>query len=173
MSPVVKPTKPQSAPKKGGNGFIVTGIIIIILAAAIGAAWYFGYLPFQKKPVPPPPPPPVEVVETDTTQVVQEDPIEAVVSEIVAETPAVRYDSDPNVEKGFYIIIGSYQSKRNAERFAKNMKADIETKVLFFEGSGLYRVSCGYYKNIHTAYNDRISILDLEGCSEAWILENR
>jgi cell division protein FtsN len=171
MSTLVKPTQPQNSSKKGGNGFVITGIIILIVAIA-GAAYYFYYLPSQKKPVPTPP---VVQVATDTIPEVQEDTLELVVAEPVAvnETPAVRYDSDPDVEKGFYIVIGSYQNQNNAKRFAKNMKADIETKVLYFKGSGLFRVTCGHYKNIHTAYNDRISILDLEGCSEAWILENR
>jgi cell division protein FtsN len=152
----------------------IAGIVIFIIIAAAGAAWYLGYIPLKKEPVAPPPPPPVEIVETDTAQVVEpeEDLIEEVVQETVPEKPA-GYDTDPNVAKGFYIVIGSYQSKRNAERFAQKMKADIETKVLYFEGSGLHRVTCGHYKNIHAAYNDRISIRDLEGCSEAWVLENR
>jgi cell division protein FtsN len=170
MSTLVKPTKPQNASQKGGNGFVITGIIIlIVVAAAVTGAYYFYYLPSQKKPAPAPP----VVEKVDTVPIVQE-PIEMDTEPAsAAETAAVRFDSDPDIEKGFYIVIGSYQNKRNAERFAKNMKADIETKVLYFKGSGLYRVTCGHYKNIHTAYNDRISVLDLEGCGAAWIGDNR
>lgn len=154
--------------------------MIFLLAIAAVAVYFLVYEPFQQKKQAAIPPPVAVVDSVAVDTVAMSEPVDLLESEPVeqfVEAPVepivVRYDSDPNVERGFYIIAGSYRSRRNAEKFAEQLSKDIDCKVLFFESSGLYRVSCGKYGNIHTAYNDRISIRDLEGCAEAWILENR
>ena len=88
------------------------------------------------------------------------------------ELKAEKQESSSSVPKGFYVIVGSFQQKSNADKFVKKCK-DIELEVLHFTELGFYRVSAGRYENIHKAYNDKYSIKDLDGCENAWVLENR
>lgn len=140
-------------------------IVLIILIIGIGVGSYFLYpivkAKFFTKPV--------EVVEElpTVTEVIEEQPP---VTEVLEP---FRQESSSSVPKGFYIIVGSYRIKSNADHLVTKLKKDIELKVLFFEELGLYRVSAGQYDNIHKAYNDLYSIKDLDGCTNAWVLENK
>ncbi|MDR1667682.1 MAG: SPOR domain-containing protein [Bacteroidales bacterium] len=173
---MAQPVKPKPA-SKSNNGATIAIIVIALLVIAAVAVYFLVYAPSQQKMPPPAPPVVADTTDIEPPDTLIAESIPEVVDQFIEtidnEPVAVRYDSDANIERGFYIIAGSYRSKRNAEKFAEKLSKDIDCKILFFESSGLYRVSCGKYGNIHTAYNDRISIRDLEGCSEAWILENR
>jgi cell division protein FtsN len=173
---------PVRTPKKSNGGAIAAIIVVLLIGA--GIAGYLLYPSLIKKMEPAPVPEPVTmlkdtIAEPDTTtfQPYTPDTTEMVAEEIqpalIDEQPTVRYDSSISVERGFYIIVGSFKNKNNAERLAKKLSADIETRVLYFEGSGLYRVSAGKYGRLRDAWNDMGSIRILEGCDEAWVVENR
>jgi hypothetical protein len=177
---VIRPNpgqRPGQKPKQsGGGGGKITAIIVIVIII-LAVAGYFLYPIFFAIPAPMPPLEPAtvvveeeEIVEPDTVQVVEikEEPKPAVVVQEV-----VRYDTSPTVERGLYIIVGSFLNRRNAEKFAEKLKTDLETDILFFEGSGLFRVSAGKYRSLREAYNDMGSVRIIEGCEEAWVVENR
>jgi hypothetical protein len=183
MSPVTRPTgqRPPNKPSSGGNsGATIAIIVLLLLAGGGGAAYYFFFSKQKVKPAPKPASieqvieQPQDTLFADTIPLPEPEPvIEPVIEEPTTALP-LKYESSPTIEKGFYIIVGSYQNKYNADKLAKNLKADIETRVLYFEASGLYRVAAGgRYGSIHEAYNDRISIRDIPGCAEAWVVENR
>ncbi|MDR1672319.1 MAG: SPOR domain-containing protein [Bacteroidales bacterium] len=171
---------PVRTPKKSNSSAIIAIIAVVLIGA--GIAGYLLYPSLIKKPIPEPviePEPVVTLQDTipEPNTASEPDTLEMVAEEIqpvaVDEPMVVRYDSSTTVDRGFYIIVGSFKNKSNADRLAKKLSADIETKVLFFEGSGLHRVSAGKYGYLRDAWNDMGSIRILEGCSEAWVVENR
>ncbi len=152
-------TKQQG--KTAGNNNTKTIIIIIALLIVCIGGGYFLYPAIKKasnkKPVAVVP----VVTPVDTTRITPvEEPM-----------PEHKVESSASVEKGFYLIVGSYHQKSNAERQVKKVSGTSLT-VLYFEELGLYRVSAGKYDNIHKAYNNISHIKEIEGCSEAWVLEN-
>jgi len=163
MPPVVRPRSGQSSqpqtPKSstGSNKSVLWIVIIIAVLALAGAGYYFGYPVFQKywdsrfKVAVP------ELPPADTTTVVIPE-----VVEIVQPEPAI-----PN---GYYIIVGSFRKKENADKMAQTISGG-NTKSLYFEELGLYRVSVGYFDNIRQAYNNKPGIMASYGISEAWVLE--
>ncbi len=170
MPPVNKPrpgqkTQVQTTKKSTNSNSTIIGIIIVIAVLALIAVGYFVGYPMLKKsrearPV-------TNIVETpvDTTTVIPP----------VVENPEiiVKQESSSSVPKGYYIIVGSFRNQNNADKMVKNIRKDIKLEVLSFEELGLYRVSAGHYDNIHKAYNDTYSVKDLDGCANAWVLENR
>ena len=108
----------------------------------------------------------------DTTEIVFVDTTATIIPEIEEPQIIVKQESSPSVPKGYYIIVGSFRNKNYADIMVRNIRKDIELKVYFFEEIGMYRVSAGYYDNIHKSYNDTYSIKDIDGCANAWVLEN-
>jgi hypothetical protein len=164
--PVQKP-RPQTAKTPSGSG-AAWGIVVTIIALALVGGGYFSY-PYLKKWWDERQHQPVSVKNdappTDTTAVVQP----------VVEKPdiVVRQESSASAPGGYYIIVGSFRIKDNADNMVKNTRKDIKLEVLYFEEIDAYRVSAGRYDNIHAAYNDTYSVRDLDGCASAWVLENR
>jgi len=168
MPPAIRPRpglKPPAQPPKKSTGANNNklGFLIVISGLALVAAGYFvGYPLIQrfKKPQP------VVIWQNpsvDTTKVIIPE-----VEEIV-----VQQELSTSIPKGYYIIVGSFRNKNNADNIVHQIKKDIELNVLYFKEEELYRVSAGYYDNIHKAYNDIYSIKDLDGCADAWVLENQ
>ncbi len=156
-------TQPKTGKKQPVNPTtIIIGVIALLVVVIVGS--FFLFPSIQK-----------HFRKTPTQVIVEEPPVEEikVVEEPVEELKPLKQESSSSVPKGFYIVVGSYRIKNNADRMVKNRSKDIELKVLFFDELGLYRVSAGHYDNIHKAYNDMYSIKDLDGCSNAWVLENR
>ena len=155
--------KPQAQTQKKASGSnSALGILIVIAVLAIVAVGYFAGYPFLQKLMNPQPTAIKESPLADTTKVVI-----PVVEEIV-----VQQELSTSIPKGYYIIVGSFRNKNNADNMVQNVKKDIELNVLYFKELELHRVSAGYYDNIHKAYNDIYSIKDLDGCADAWVLEN-
>jgi cell division septation protein DedD len=133
-------------------------VVVIAVLALVGAGYYFGYPMFQKywdkrfKPVVLVTPP------VDTTTVV--------IPEVVEVVPP-----EPAIAKGYYIIVGSFRNKDNADKMVQNTSGS-DVKALFFEELGLYRVSIGYYDNIRQAYNNKPGMMASSGIADAWVLEN-
>jgi len=163
MSPVnILIHKPQAQTQKKSSGSnSALGILIVIAVLAIVAVGYFVGYPFVQKLMNPQPTAIKESPPADTTKVVI-----PVVEEIVVQQKL-------SIPKGYYIIVGSFRNTNNANNMVQHTKKDLELNILFFEELGLYRVSAGYYDNIHKAYNDIDSIKDLDGCADAWVLENQ
>ncbi len=169
MSPIPS-TRPQQTPasksgqgKKNNTGSVVA--IVFIAAIALGVIAYFVYPKIQGM-----------LQKTPEPIIVEELPeMEEIIPEelIVEDIKPAKIESTSSVPKGFYIIVGSYRVKNNADVLVKNIRKDIEAEVLYFPELGLYRVSTGKYDNIHKAYNDMFSIKDLDGCANAWVLENQ
>jgi len=91
---------------------------------------------------------------------------------VIPEVVEIVQPELPSIPKGYYIIIGSFRNKENADKMVQNTSGG-DVKALFFEESGLYRVSVGYFDNIRQAYNTKPRIIDSYGISDAWVLENR
>ena len=149
--------KPKSS---SGSGVIIAIVVIIVVAGIAAAVYFFGYPWFQKymdsrRPAPPP----VEVAVQDTTTYIP--PV------------VVQQETAPSVPKGFYIIVGSFRSKDYAEQMVKTFSGALNLDVFYFKKIGMYRVSAGLYDNIHKAYNNVNRVWDVEGCENAWVLENR
>ncbi len=168
MSPVRTKQLPQSQKPKKQSDQTQTIAIIICVIVLIGAfiAAYFFYPPFgnlfkKQKEV-------VMVIDT-----LPQMPVDTLQHTIDSELVPHKTESNSSVEKGFYIIVGSFQQKQNAYNMANKHKKDVDLTVVYFEELGLYRVSAGRYDNIHKAYNDTYSIKDIDGCSDAWVLENQ
>ena len=159
--------KPMLQRSQSGNKIALIVTISIAVILGIGVAAYFMYPPFA------------DLFRSKPEQPFYEMPVEEPVQKPIVETIPVeelqpqKQESSNSVAKGFYIIVGSFQQKRNAEYFVKKCSKDTELQVLYFDEIGYYRVSAGKYDNIHKAYNDAYSIKDLDGCENAWVLENR
>lgn len=165
--PRPQPVKPEKTAKGSNN--ITTIIIIIIILIACGVGGYFLY-PVVKNELEKrnrqelPPPPVQEVVQDTVPQVTETVPVEDIKPD--------KRESSPSVDRGFYIIVGSFQNKNYAESMVRRLKKDVDLTVLHFPELGVYRVSAGKYESIHKAYNDKYSIKDIDGCENAWVLEN-
>ncbi|MDR2038336.1 MAG: SPOR domain-containing protein [Bacteroidales bacterium] len=183
MSPVryrQRPVTPKNTEKpEKSTSKKNTGTIIIVLLLGIGIGITIGILfdPIKKIFVKPAveetiiitPAPLPESEPEEINEEVQPEP------EPVAQPVAVTHkqESSSSVPTGFYIIIGSYHQRYSAEQLVSAVEKDIEANVLHFKELGLYRVSVGKYDRLNKAYNDLSSIKDLDGCEEAWVLENR
>jgi hypothetical protein len=167
MPPVNRPRpgqKPRAqTPKKpSGSNSTATGIIIAVAVLALVAAGYFVGYPLLLKNSQP------------ATAIIIEPPADtAVITPPVVEDIAVKQESSSSVPTGYYIIVGSFRNEANASRMVTNCSGDIQLQVLYFAETGFYRVSAGHYDSIHKAYNDTYSVKDLDGCANAWVLENR
>ena len=169
MPPVNRPRpgqRPRTQPKKSTSNNSSLGIIIVIALLALIAIGYFVVYPLIKKSE-------VRPVVVDTIESTPIDTTETIIPEIKEPQIIVKQESSSSVPKGYYIIVGSFRDKNNADNMAKNTRKDIELKIYYFEEIGMYRASAGYYDNIHKAYNDTYSIKDIDGCSNAWVLENQ
>ena len=159
MPPLKRPVPKQKQgtnPQKKSSNHITIGIIVVIIVLLILAAGgYFYIYPRiiqQKKAT-------TNIIISDTIKITPIDTIPKIVeSEIV-----VQQESTSSVPKGYYIIVGSFREKNNAENLLKKVRKDIELNVYYFEEIGLYRASAGHYDNIHKAYNDAYSIKDIDG----------
>jgi hypothetical protein len=167
------------APKKstGSNGAAI-GIIIVIAVLALIAAGYFFGLPYLQKYLQKSPLEAIILENTPPADTTAQNPDGEVLSEPEIEVPpvediVVKQESSSSAPKGYYIIVGSFRNQSNADRMVQNTRKDIKLETVYFEELELYRVSAGHYDNIHTAYNDTYSVKDLEGCANAWVLENR
>ena len=160
--------------KKSSNSNQRLVFLFVIAVIAVIVAGIFIVYPLLKK-----------TSDTSSVTVIENNQVDATEFETIAldtiaidipkvdETKiTIKQESSTSVPKGFYIIVGSFRDQANADNLVKNVRKDIELKIYFFEGSGLYRVSAGQYDNIHKAYNDTYSIKDIDGCSGAWVLEN-
>ena len=169
MPPVNRPrpgqaSQPQTPKKSSGSNKGILWIVVVIVVLGLAAAGYFfGYPLFQKywdarfgnivlesPPV------------ADTTTVITPEVEEVFVQPEVSAIP-----------KGYYIIVGSFRNKDNADKLVQTTTSDSEVKALYFEDLGLYRVSVGYFDNIHKAYNNIHRIKDSYGVADAWVLDNR
>ena len=162
--PTINQPRPKQIPqaqKSSGSNNNTFGILIVVAVLALVAVGYFVGYPFLQKFMKPRPAMITVIPPVDTTTVVIPD-----VEEIVVQQEL------PSIPKGYYIIVGSFRHQNNAGNMAQNMRKDFELNVLYFEELELYRVSAGFYENIHKAYNDLYSIKDLDGCADAWVLEN-
>jgi flagellar basal body-associated protein FliL len=167
MPPVKTKQKPQSKPKKGNSALII--FIVIILILLVGAGGFF-FSPIIKEKLKNRIKPPItreQPVVTDTIPPVTQDTV--MVVEQISEVH--KTESSSSVPEGFYIIVGSYRQRYNADNLLEKLKKDIEVNILYFEELGLHRVSTGEYETIHKAYNDLFSIRDIDGCENAWVLE--
>lgn len=168
MSTVKKPRTGQTASTPTQKKLSATTIGIIVAAgiAVLGAlAWFVGY-PMLKARQNAQIVTPIAETTPDTTFVTPPDTT-------AIEEVAVLQETVPSVPKGYYIIVGSFRNRDNADRMVNNTGKDIALEVLHFEELGVYRVSAGYYESIRKAYNDAYSVKDLDGCANAWVLENR
>ena len=172
MPPVNRPRthanqRPQRQPKKltSKNSSLVI-IIVLVIIALIAIVFFFGYPLINKSEAAHP-------VIIDTTESTPVDTTETIIPIIEEPQIIVKQESSSSVPKGYYIIVGSFRDKNNADNMAKNIRKDIELTIYFFEEIGMYRVSAGQYDNIHKAYNDTYSVKDLDGCANAWVLENQ
>ena len=154
---------PQNQPKKSTSNNSSLGIIIVIAIIAIIAIGYFYGYPLLKKSKE------VHPVVVDTPV----DTTETVIPVIEEPQIIVKQESSSSIPKGYYIIVGSFRNKNYADIMVKNTRKDIELQVHYFEELGVYRVSAGRYDNIHKAYNDTYSVKDIDGCGNAWVLENQ
>ncbi len=164
--PQQQPNKPKAAPSSGNSKTVIILLAALVICAVGG---YFLY-PIIKDALEKSRP--QQVITAPTVPEVV--PVDTVQTKIAEPEPIPhKIESVSSVPKGFYIIVGSYQKKYNADNLVKSLKKDVELNVLHFQELGLYRVSAGRYDNIHKAYNDMISIKDLDGCTNAWVLENK
>ena len=162
VPPRLQTQKPKPEKKQTGNKVALIIITVVVLIVGAGIAAYFFYPPFG------------ELFRKTPEQQIVDPPIEEPEEEEEPE-PVLqpqKQESSSSVDKGFYVIVGSYRLKSNADNLVKTCRKDIELQVLYFEELGLYRVSAGKYDNIRKAYNDTYSIKDLDGCENAWVLEN-
>ena len=137
-------------------------IIIVVLVLGVSAVGFFVGYPYLQ-----------QFFEPKSSTILVSPPLDSSSITIpVVEEVIFQQESSPSVPKGFYIIVGSFLNKSYADDFVDNKRNDYELKILYFEELSLYRVSAGYYDNIHKAYNDLFSIRDLDCCSNAWVLEN-
>ncbi|MDR1154563.1 MAG: SPOR domain-containing protein [Bacteroidales bacterium] len=186
MPPVNRPRPGQKtqaqAPKKstGSNSATVGIIIVIAVLALIAAGYFFGlpYLPYLQKYLQKSPTEAIVLENTPADTAATQNPDGEALNEPEPEVPpaediVVKQESSSSAPKGYYIIVGSFRYQSNADRMVQNTRKDIKLETVYFEELGLYRVSAGHYDNIHTAYNDTYSVKDLEGCGNAWVLENR
>jgi hypothetical protein len=160
MPPVKKSPSGQNTRTKKST-FSPGCIIILVIAVCVtaGAVYFYGYPWFQEYRASRHVLPPVEIAVQDTTY-----------------TPppvVVQQETVPSVPKGYYIIVGSFRSKEYAEQMAKTLSGSLKLEVFHFEEIGVYRVSAGLYDNIHNAYNNVNRVWDVDGCENAWVLENR
>jgi len=174
MPPVNRPRAranqrpPQKQPKKStsNNSSSVIIVIVIAIIAIIAIGFFFGYPLINKSEK-------VRPIIIDTTESTPVDTTETIVPVIEEPQIIVKQESSLSVPKGYYIIVGSFRNKNYADIMVKNTRKDIELQVHYFEELGVYRVSAGQYDNIHKAYNDTYSVKDIDGCSNAWVLENQ
>jgi len=105
---------------------------------------------------------------TTITELAPLDTIPAIDEPFIIE----QEESLPSIPKGYYIIIGSFRYKDNAESLVNHYSNRFHLEILFFEELGLYRVSIGYYDNALKAYTNVLSVKDFEAFWDAWVLEN-
>ena len=168
MSPINRqrtgqPSEPKTPKPSSGSNKGILWIVVVIAILGLGAAGYFfGYPEFQKYwdaryaiAIPESPP-------ADTTTIVVPPVVEEIV--VLPEPPAI--------PTGYYIIVGSFRKKDNADRLVQKMSGS-DVKALFFEELGLYRVSVGYTDNARKAFSDIQGIRASYGIDDAWVLHKR
>ena len=164
MPPINKTRQGTESPKKPATVDNSTWLVIIIIAVLVLAVfgYFFGYPLFQKywnnrfaNQIPEAPP---VIQEADTAT------LSPVIEEIVFT------EEVPSIPKGYYIIAGSFRNKNYADDMVSSNK-DIELETLYFEDLGIYRVSAGYFGNIHQAYNKIYGTRDFDRFGDVWVLE--
>ena len=136
----------------------ILGIICVVAALILVAVGYLAY-PFVKNLLFPSPQ--VVVVEKEPEIIPEEEPQE-IIQEPVSSIP-----------RGYYVIVGSFRSRERADLLVSNMKNfNLTMEVLHFKEIGAYRVSAGFYSNIHTAYNETVKVMDILRSPNVWVLEN-
>ena len=160
--------QPPQPKKSSGSGksLVIVGVLALIILLGVGG-YFFAY-PLIKERFFPPPPPPVVIEEIQEPEPEPEFIVEEIPEPIV-ETPKIT-DSAP---KGFYIIVGSFRLKRNADKFVKIISRDLDAESFYFASIDMHRVSVGFYNSWTAACNDLPSIRDIEGCEKAWVLINK
>jgi uncharacterized protein YneF (UPF0154 family) len=150
---------PQKQAAINNSMWLVIIIIAVLVLAVFG--YFFGYPLFQKyrnnrfvNLIPEAPP---VIQEADTAT------LTPVVEEIFTEEIS-------SIPKGYYIIAGSFRNKNYADNMVSSNK-DIELEALYFEDLGIYRVSAGYFGNIHQAYNKIYGTRDFDRFDDVWVLE--
>ena len=120
------------------------------------------------------------IVENEEPHVVEEETkqqppssVQESSASVQTSSASVQAPSSSASNKGYYIIVGSFREKNNADRFVNNAKKGIELEVIYFEKLGLHCVSAGRYDNSRQAHNDLNSIRNIDGCGKAWVYENR
>jgi len=160
MPPVRKnhpdPNSQERSSKKTSKNIIVIFLIVgVIVLLAVG---YFA-CPFVKNLLFPPQS--VIVVE-QVPEIIPAD-----------ESQEAIQESGTSIPKGYYIIVGSFRDRKNADLWVSNMKNfNLALEVLHFENIGAYRISAGHYDNIHTAYNEAVNVMDVMSSLNVWVLEN-
>lgn len=163
MPPMNKTRQGTESPQKqaaiNNSMWLVIIIIAVLVLSVFG--YFFGYPLFQKyrnnrfvNLIPEAPP---VIQEADTAT------LTPVVEEIFTEEIS-------SIPKGYYIIAGSFRNKNYADNMVSSNK-DIELEALYFEDLGIYRVSAGYFGNIHQAYNKIYGTRDFDRFDDVWVLE--
>ena len=163
MTPVNKsrlkqsPQKQPSQKSVNNNSTVVMIIIAISIIVLVLLGYFFGY-PLVKK----------HFFNRSTT-IIQET-VTVDTPEIEETQIVTQQESNPSIPKGYYIIVGSFRNKVNAEQMVR-MNDAINLNVLYFESLGRYRVTAGYFENIREAYNKIYKVKDVFGTENAWVLE--
>jgi len=152
-------TRPPQTTTTHNNNSGIAILIVILILAVLAAGYFFGYPLIREY-----------FNSRNATTIQKIAPVDSL--PVVKETPIVQEKLIPAIPKGYYIIVGSFRNKTNADRMVQNMSKNIHLDVLYFEQLGFYRVSTGYYENIRKAYSNVFQVQSIDGCNNAWVLEN-